>query len=236
MVKLRRPSRIAAGVPGVGMLPADDGGARAADHRHAHVETLVVGAGVAGLREAIEATAAGDRVMLVDERHWLGGTATRDDTIDGSPALAWIDDIAARARRAARTPTVLTETTAARDLRRRLRGGVRTLAPVERVWHVRAARVVLATGAHERPIAFADDDRPGRDAGLRRADCTRIASACGRASERWSSRTNHAGHEAAAALAAPGVEIAAIVDVGTGGPATRATPALAASTSAPGGR
>ena len=29
------------------------------------------------------------------------------------------------------------------------------------VWHVRAARVVLATGALERPIAFADNDRPG---------------------------------------------------------------------------
>ncbi len=33
--------------------------------------------------------------------------------------------------------------------------------PVERVWHVRARNVVLATGAHERPIAFADNDRPG---------------------------------------------------------------------------
>ncbi len=33
--------------------------------------------------------------------------------------------------------------------------------PVERLWHVRAERVVLATGAHERPIAFADCDRPG---------------------------------------------------------------------------
>src|SRR5205814_8071959 len=29
------------------------------------------------------------------------------------------------------------------------------------LWHVRAGRVILATGAHERPIAFADDDRPG---------------------------------------------------------------------------
>ena len=40
-----------------------------------HVETLVVGAGVAGLRAALEAAEAGDRVMLVDERPWLGGTA-----------------------------------------------------------------------------------------------------------------------------------------------------------------
>jgi sarcosine oxidase subunit alpha len=33
--------------------------------------------------------------------------------------------------------------------------------PVDRLWHVRAKTVVLATGAHQRPIAFADNDRPG---------------------------------------------------------------------------
>ena len=31
----------------------------------------------------------------------------------------------------------------------------------ERLWHVRARQVVLATGAHERPIAFAGNDLPG---------------------------------------------------------------------------
>ncbi len=30
-----------------------------------------------------------------------------------------------------------------------------------RLWHVRAGRIVIATGAIERPIVFADDDRPG---------------------------------------------------------------------------
>ena len=33
--------------------------------------------------------------------------------------------------------------------------------PRQRVWHIRAGQVVLATGAHERPIVFADNDRPG---------------------------------------------------------------------------
>jgi sarcosine oxidase subunit alpha len=32
---------------------------------------------------------------------------------------------------------------------------------LERLWHVRARRVILAAGAHERPIAFAGNDRPG---------------------------------------------------------------------------
>src|SRR5207253_9053983 len=30
-----------------------------------------------------------------------------------------------------------------------------------RLWQVRARRVVLATGAHERPLIFANNDRPG---------------------------------------------------------------------------
>ncbi len=32
---------------------------------------------------------------------------------------------------------------------------------MERLWHIRAANIVLATGATERPIVFARNDRPG---------------------------------------------------------------------------
>ncbi len=40
-------------------------------------------------------------------------------------------------------------------------GGARTHPVEDVVWHVRAGRVVLATGAIERPIAFAGNDLPG---------------------------------------------------------------------------
>ena len=33
--------------------------------------------------------------------------------------------------------------------------------PRERLWQMRAREVVLATGAIERPLVFADNDRPG---------------------------------------------------------------------------
>ena len=97
--------------PGVGGLADDDDGAATADHRHLHVDTLVVGGGVAGLREAHDAVRRGDRTLLVDERHWLGGTATSDDTIDGIPALAWVDDVVGELR-ASPDVDVLTEATA----------------------------------------------------------------------------------------------------------------------------
>src|SRR5947209_17341318 len=31
----------------------------------------------------------------------------------------------------------------------------------QRLWQVRASKIVLATGAHERPLVFANNDRPG---------------------------------------------------------------------------
>ena len=127
MVKLLDHLDAAAG-PVSACSPTATMASRPRDHRHVHVETLVVGGGAAGLREARAAVAAGDRTMLVDERHWLGGTASSDDTVDGIPALAWIDDVVAR------TPHLPGHRGPdrghrARRLRRRLRGGVRTFRP-----------------------------------------------------------------------------------------------------------
>ncbi len=68
------------------------------------------------------------------------------------------------------------------------------------VHHVRAERVVLATGAHERPIAFAGNDRPGvMLASAARAFLDRFGVLVGERIVVFS--TNHAGHEAAEALA-----------------------------------
>jgi sarcosine oxidase, subunit alpha len=220
MVKLLDHLAVA-GVPGVGRLPADDAGAHDTDHRHLHVETLIVGGGVAGLREAIAASARGDRVLLVDERHWLGGTITSEDAVDGIPGPTWVEDVTQKLDLASDT-TVLTEATAAGVYDDGYVVVFQRSGSIARVWHVRAARVVLATGAHERPIAFADCDRPGvMLASSARLYADRFGVLTGERAVVFT--TNHTGHEAAAALSEHGLEIAAIVDVGAGGPATEAT-------------
>ena len=209
---------VAAGRPGVGRLPADDAGATPSDHRHLHVETIVIGAGIAGLRAAVEAARAGDRVLLVDERHWLGGTATGSDVVDDRPAVEWI---ALAAGELADEPEVrvLTEATALGIYDDGYVVVYERSVPVARVWHVRAGRVVVAAGAHERPVAFADDDRPG----------TMLASSARLYADRFGVlsgaravvfTTNHSGHDAALALADAGLQIAAILDVGVSGPAS----------------
>ena len=126
----------ASGRAGVGVLPADPPRTKPSMHRHAHVEVLVVGSGDGWLAAAEEAVRRGDRVLLVEREPWLAGGAPDGLTIlTNATALGLYDDGYA----------IVHERGPERDT----------------LWHVRAGRVILATGAHERPIAFADDDRPG---------------------------------------------------------------------------
>jgi sarcosine oxidase, subunit alpha len=203
----------AAARAGVGRLPGPAARTPPSRQRHAHVETLVVGAGVAGLRAAREAARRGDRVLLVDERAHLGGTARSFETVDGQPAWAWVDGVAGELG-AAPDVTVLSDAAALGVYDAGLvvvheRAAARH---AERLWHVRAKRVVLATGAHERPIAFAGNDRPGvMLSGAVLTYLDRFGVLPGERAVVFT--TNDAGYQTARALRGAGAEVAAIVDV-----------------------
>src|SRR5205814_5830870 len=131
----------------------------------------VVGAGIAGLTAALAAGASGARVMLCDEQSEPGGwLLASDETIDGLPAVQWVAQSLAKLA-AMPEVTVLPRTTAFgyqdHDLvtlvERRTDHLPADSAPAfrERLWRVRAKQVVLATGAHERPLVFGNNDLPG---------------------------------------------------------------------------
>jgi sarcosine oxidase subunit alpha len=206
--------------PGVGRLPLDGRKPPPARHRFLHVETVVVGAGVAGLRAATEAAEAGHRVLLVDERSWLGGTAAAGDLVDGTPVLSWVATTGA-ALASVGDVTVLTDATALGVYDDGSVVVYERSTPAERLHHVRARHVVLATGAHERPIGFAGNDLPGvMLASAARLYAERFGVLAGARAVVFS--TNHAGHETALALAAAGLNVAAVVDPGDGGRAGEA--------------
>ena len=132
----------------------------------------MIGAGVAGLAAAEAAAATGAKVIIADENPRFGGLADiSGGSIDGQPQAEWA---AAKAVALAtadnvhvlnRTTVVghwhhnflmLFERVADHDPALLAAGG-----PRHRLWKVRAQQVILATGAIERPIAFANNDRPG---------------------------------------------------------------------------
>jgi sarcosine oxidase subunit alpha len=141
-------------------------------HAHAHCDVLVVGAGPAGLAAALAASEGPKRVILVDEQAEMGGALLHDLTsrIDGRSAWEWLCDVLA-ALDARANVTRLSRTTAFGYHNHNHVGLVERVTdhlarphrdlPRERLWQVRATEVVLATGAHERPLVFADNDRPG---------------------------------------------------------------------------
>jgi methylglutamate dehydrogenase subunit C len=133
--------------------------------RAAFCNVLVVGAGPAGLQAALEAAEAGKRVILVEQDSILGPSLIRDpQALDAD----WIERTAARIRAAG--GRILTRTTASGywehdlvTLTQRVTepGQVPAGGAIQRLWHVRAEQVILATGSIERPMAFAHNDRPG---------------------------------------------------------------------------
>ncbi len=160
------------------------------DARHAHVEVLVIGAGASGRAAAAEARRAdpGARVLLVD----ADPAATGDDVLADTTVTGVYDHGYAVAVQ--RRPVHGTE---------------------GRLWRIRAGRIVLATGATERLIAFAGNDRPG----------IMLAAAAATYVRRYGIRpgrravvftTNDTTRDVEAALREAGTEIAAIVDARRG--------------------
>ena len=83
--------------------------------------------------------------------------------------------------------------------------------PRQRLWHIRARHVVLATGALERPLVFAGNDRPGiMLASAVETYVRRYAVLPGRRAVLFAD--NDDAYHAAAALAEAGAAVAAIVD------------------------
>ena len=141
------------------------------EHRFAHCDVLVVGAGPAGLAAARAAASCGARTMVCTEDSCMGGSlAGGTDEIDGMPAAHWITQTVGELQ-ANPNVTLLDNTTAFGvydgnlvGLAQRagdLQGAPAAHQPRQRLWKVRAKSIVLASGAHERPIAYANNDLPG---------------------------------------------------------------------------
>ena len=209
--------RKAAGM-GRGTLDADPD---SYDKMNAHCDVLVIGGGPAGLSAALVAGRSGARVILVEETDGFGGRLRGErETIDDKPARHWVASTLAELDGMGDV-TLLRRTTAfgrydgnvVAALERRADHLAEPPEHIsrQRLWTIRARRIVLAAGGIERHIAFADNDRPGvMLAGAARTYLNRFAVQVGKIATVFAN--NDDGYRTALDLAAGGVEINAIVD------------------------
>ena len=155
---------------GLGALSGKDDG-EAYDTAFATCDLLVTGAGPAGLMAALTAGRAGKRVILADEDVLMGGRLNGETLeVGGQPGADWAAEAVAEL---ASLPNVRlkpkTTVTGAYDggiygALERVADHISSLpehVPRSTFWRITTERAILAGGAHERMIAFRDNDRPG---------------------------------------------------------------------------
>lgn len=138
-----------------------------------HCDVLVVGAGLAGIAAAKVAAQSGARTVLADEAPHPGGRSWEDqEQVEGISAHVWAEQ-ETTALQAMDNVIYLRRATVCGHydhnfllILERVGEHIPNLhacpgAIRRRLWRVRAKRVILASGALERPLLFANNDRPG---------------------------------------------------------------------------
>ena len=139
------------------------------EHFYAFYDLVIIGGGIAGLMAAKAAASSGAQILIMEQSaHWGGRCVVEPDQINGKDPEYFIQDLVAELTA---RPNV--------TMRTRLMGAgvydhgyllgyerLRDHAPSEpgprhRLWRIRAAKILTATGAIERPLSFAGNDLPG---------------------------------------------------------------------------
>ncbi len=145
------------------------------DHRYMHCDILIVGGGVSGLIAAKIASDDNKKVLLLEDKELLGGSLIYDDNdiskIDNQKSSEWlkrlIDNINNDKNIIIKTRTSLAAyhnynfLLARQNLTDHLSVNDRNNKIRQRLYKIRAKKVIISTGAIERPQIFHNNDRPG---------------------------------------------------------------------------
>lgn len=193
-----------------------------------HCDLLIIGAGPTGLAAALTAGRSGARVILADEDFRMGGRLNAETlTLGDASGSDWAAEAHAELA-SLDNVRLMTRTTVIGAFDHGVYGAVervqdhlpQTIAdkPRQILWRIYSRKAMLCAGAMERPIAFADNDRPG----------VMLASAVRSYVNRWAAApaqeiaiftNNDDGHRTAADLIAKGIKVPAVIDVRTDAPA-----------------
>ncbi|MDK3072814.1 sarcosine oxidase subunit alpha family protein [Sedimentitalea sp. JM2-8] len=139
------------------------------EHFYAFTDVLVIGGGIAGLLAAHAAAQSGAKVLVLEQTAFWGGRSPVDGgTVDGVPVEQAIEKIVGELEEMDNV-TLRTRCMGAGVYDHGYVLGYERLTdhlpvaegPRHRLWRIRAAQVITATGAIERPLSFAGNDVPG---------------------------------------------------------------------------
>ena len=140
--------------------------------RNVHCDVLVIGGGPAGISAALSASNAGHKVIIADEQETLGGSLQGEICqVQGSSSKEWLSEKLSQLHNSSNIK-VLPRTcvvgyfehnflTATERVSNHLGPKAGNNSTRERMWRIRAQKVIIATGAMERPLVFPDNDTPG---------------------------------------------------------------------------
>ena len=145
------------------------------DHRHVHCDVLVIGGGISGIMSAKLAAKNNFKTILVDDKNVLGGSTIFQNNenfkIDNEISKNWlskeIKEISSLKNLNIKTRTSIAAyhsynyLLAKENLTDHLSKDKKNNGIRQRLWKIRAKKVIIATGAIERPLVFNNNDRPG---------------------------------------------------------------------------
>ena len=145
-------------IAGLGTPPSVDDVSGNYEHCYRHAEVAIIGGGPAGLKAALESATKGEQVTLVDDQPELGGHLRYSKNADAS-----LPELIARVQ-ALPNIQVLQWCYCFGLYEGNLLGIVQPRkdpSDAEKLIHLRAGRVVVATGAYESPLLFPHNDLVG---------------------------------------------------------------------------
>ncbi len=192
------------------------------DHGFLHCDLLIIGAGPAGLMAALTAARAGLQVIVADEDFLPGGRLNAEMyQIDAMPGAAWAAEQVAELAQMDNV-RLMSRTTVYGAFDHGIYGalevaqpGSDSTKPRQIVWRIYTKRTILASGATERSMIFANNDRPGiMQAGAVRSYVNRYGVGPGRHVAVLTN--NDDGLRTAEDLRAKGITVTAVLDARKG--------------------
>ncbi len=145
------------------------------DHKHIHCDVLVIGGGISGIIAAKIAAKSGSNTILIDDKNTLGGSTIFQNNenfkINDEISKDWLFQEIEELKKL-KNLTIKTRTSVAayhsynyllakENLTDHLSKNNKTSNIRQRLWKIRSNKVIIASGAIERPLVFNNNDRPG---------------------------------------------------------------------------